>query len=104
MSGHPCFQGVSTCPFHQGHFGLVRANLGPQVGHLDLWALALGVPAGGVGIIPSSLGQGFLLGVLGLHGQSPPLAVARTQPQGWPLRGWSRESLCLSSLHICQKT
>lgn len=56
------------------------------------------------GIIPSSLGQGFLLGVLGLRGQSPPLAVARTQLQGWPLQGWSKESLCLSPLHKYQKT
>ena len=82
----------------------MRSSLGPQVGHLDPWALALGVPAGGVGIIPSSLGQGLLLGILGLRGQSPPLAVARTQLQGWLLRGWSGESLCLPPLHKCQKT
>lgn len=37
--------------FHQGHFELVRAGLGPRVGRLDLWALALETPSGGLRVI-----------------------------------------------------
>lgn len=38
-------------PSIKGHFELVRAGLGPRVGHLDLWALALEAPSGGPGVI-----------------------------------------------------